>query len=266
MKKIGLILMCALFVYADLNPKTEILYDKDGYEYKLLQTDNKDLNNFLKDKLLNICDVNLTPNEYIKCYENIENIDVKEYAQNLVKDMENAHKEEMKEQGFEFGVEYRLEQSFLSQIENLVQIRQDSYQYLGGAHGFESSEIFVYDISSDHVLHISEILVSDNTATDKLYNEIYKGYENLIRTEWYPIDEKCNKSCQDKETKEVIKDFWQGNSKTDIIYNPAFYFSDDGLAFVYAPYAIAPYAAGMPEIVIPYENLKGIVKDEYLKF
>ncbi|MBR2157666.1 MAG: hypothetical protein IJ923_06620, partial [Campylobacter sp.] len=76
MKKIGLILMCALFVYADLNPKTEILYDKDGYEYKLLQTDNKDLNNFLKDKLLNICDVNLTPNEYIKCYENIENIDV----------------------------------------------------------------------------------------------------------------------------------------------------------------------------------------------
>lgn len=264
MKKIGLILMCALFVYADLNPKTEIFYNDNGYEYELLQTNNENLNIFLKNELLNFCGTDLLQDEFMECYENIKNIDIKKYVQNLVEDMENAHKEEVKEQEFDFSLSVR--QSFVSQKGDLVQIRQDSHQYAGGAHGMEYSQVFVYDISSDHVLHISEILVSIETAFDALYDEIYKGYINFISTEWYPINEKCNKVCQDKEIKEFVEFFWDRNSKTNIICDPAFYFSDEGLTFIYEPYAIAPYAAGMPEIVIPYENLKGIVKDEYLKF
>ena len=266
MKKFGLILACALFAYADLNPKTEILYEDDSYAYELLQTDNENLNIFLKNELLGFCSADLGDIDFDECYENIGNIDIKKYMQNLIKDMQISHEEEVKEQGANFATELSVRQSFISQKGDLVQIRQDSHYYAGGAHGMEHSRIFVYDISDNHTLHISDILNPTERAFDALYDEIYKGYINFVSSEWVRADEKCDKACQYKAINEFVENFWKGNSKTEIIYNPAFYFADEGLAFVYAPYAIAPYAAGMPEIVIPYENLKGIIKDEYLKF
>lgn len=40
--------------------------------------------------------------------------------------------------------------------------------------------------------------------------------------------------------------------------------TDSGLLLKYQPYEIAPYAAGMPQMLIPYESLKGILKSRYL--
>lgn len=40
--------------------------------------------------------------------------------------------------------------------------------------------------------------------------------------------------------------------------------TDAGLLLKYQPYEIAPYAAGMPQMLIPYEALKGVLKRSYL--
>ena len=45
-----------------------------------------------------------------------------------------------------------------------------------------------------------------------------------------------------------------------------FNFIDDGLEFIFPPYQIAYYAAGEIKIVIPYNELKGIIKNKYLKY
>jgi hypothetical protein len=43
-----------------------------------------------------------------------------------------------------------------------------------------------------------------------------------------------------------------------------FAFTDDGLVVKYDSYQIAPYSAGQPELRIPYTELAGILKPEYL--
>jgi len=39
----------------------------------------------------------------------------------------------------------------------------------------------------------------------------------------------------------------------------------DGLALTYDPYTIAPYSFGRPTIMIPYSELKGILRPELLQ-
>ncbi|HMX99739.1 MAG TPA: DUF3298 domain-containing protein [Agitococcus sp.] len=39
---------------------------------------------------------------------------------------------------------------------------------------------------------------------------------------------------------------------------------EKGIIVKYQAYAIAAYAFGQPEFVVPYEQLKGIVKPEFL--
>ena len=43
-----------------------------------------------------------------------------------------------------------------------------------------------------------------------------------------------------------------------------FSFNKDGITFLYQPYAIGPYVMGMPELTIKYQDLKGVIKAEYL--
>jgi len=38
------------------------------------------------------------------------------------------------------------------------------------------------------------------------------------------------------------------------------FFTDKGLKFLYNVYEIKPYASGITELEIPYEDLKGILK------
>ena len=42
------------------------------------------------------------------------------------------------------------------------------------------------------------------------------------------------------------------------------YFSDSGLNIVFDPYQIAPYAAGSITATVPYYQLEGVIREEYL--
>jgi len=46
-------------------------------------------------------------------------------------------------------------------------------------------------------------------------------------------------------------------------YDEDWYFSQSGLCFFFAPYEIAPYTSGTVTIEIPYEELTGIIADEF---
>lgn len=54
-------------------------------------------------------------------------------------------------------------------------------------------------------------------------------------------------------------------SKCGIFLTKNFIFTKDGIKFLYQPDEIAPYEMGMPEFVIRYAELKGIVQEQYLK-
>nr|WP_286200926.1 RsiV family protein [[Clostridium] symbiosum] len=42
----------------------------------------------------------------------------------------------------------------------------------------------------------------------------------------------------------------------DVSFDSAFYITPEGVVFYYAPYEIASYAEGFPEVTIPYSELK----------
>ena len=44
-----------------------------------------------------------------------------------------------------------------------------------------------------------------------------------------------------------------------------FNFTDNGLEIMFPPLQVAYYAAGEVKILIPYSELKGVIKDKYLK-
>lgn len=50
---------------------------------------------------------------------------------------------------------------------------------------------------------------------------------------------------------------------TDASQDQAWYFSQTGLCFYFAPYEIAPYSSGVISVEIPYEKLGGLLYDPY---
>src|SRR5690606_41845688 len=43
-----------------------------------------------------------------------------------------------------------------------------------------------------------------------------------------------------------------------------FYLAQDGLILQYAEYEIGPYVVGLPRLMIPYAQLQGVLKPQYL--
>lgn len=57
----------------------------------------------------------------------------------------------------------------------------------------------------------------------------------------------------------VVKERFLADESTD----EAFYFTDSGLCFYFAPYELAPFSTGIISVEIPYEKLPGILADQY---
>jgi len=51
---------------------------------------------------------------------------------------------------------------------------------------------------------------------------------------------------------------------TDASQDEAWYFTQTGLCFYFAPYEIAPYSSGVVSVEIPYEKLKNLIHTDYL--
>ncbi|MBP3224683.1 MAG: DUF3298 domain-containing protein [Campylobacter sp.] len=263
MKKLATIALFALFSYAQINPQSQELYSDDAHSYTLVQTGNENLDILLKNRLFGICEGESIDE---RCALLLKSLDAKKYATSLVEQSKAQADKEMAQNGdLDFHSEFSAEQSFVSQIGNLAQIKQFSYSYSGGAHGMEHTSYIIYDLLANKKIDIANVLIGA-VSVEPLYKEIFKGYKDMLRADIIASQPNCDKACQERDITEFIKTFWVDNLPEDIVFKSEFYFAKEGVAFVFAPYFIAPYAMGEPEIIVPYENLKGIFKEEFLKF
>ncbi|AFM04313.1 Protein of unknown function (DUF3298) [Bernardetia litoralis DSM 6794] len=117
-----------------------------------------------------------------------------------------------------------------------------NYQYLGGAHGMYGENFLVIDIKNGKEIRLSDIFDKQSLATlekkmiKKAYT--YTGFEDA-------------KSLQDA-----------GYLVDKIEVTENFSLNAKGITFVYQPYEIAPYAAGMPEFLFTWEELKDLMKTD----
>ena len=122
--------------------------------------------------------------------------------------------------------------------DHYVCVRADGYEYTGGAHGTPFRQYFVFDRETGARLSLSDVV---ENPVEELQAKVGAAFRELA--------EKTNFAFELPEDLEhTVAD--------GISYESPFYLSETGVVFYYAPYEIASYAEGFPEVTIPYSELE----------
>lgn len=126
---------------------------------------------------------------------------------------------------------------------NTISILVKYYKYSGGAHGYYEYVPYNIDLRNGNNLLLKEIF---KTEVD---------YKTII----------------DKEIEKQIKELGKKDKDLDKIYdfygikeNQKFYLEDGKIVIYFDLYDIAPYAMGIPEFPIITENIKNLIRENYL--
>jgi len=145
--------------------------------------------------------------------------------------------------GFPYASETKIEKDYESN--KVVTFTTWTYSYEGGAHGNTSFAPTTFVKATGKKLDFS---IFKNAECSELKAIIVAGLKQYFEVN------------TDKELKEMLFDVSNLND-IPLPQTPP-YFTKDGIVLVYAQYEIAPYAAGMPEITIPYAKAKPLLTVE----
>ncbi len=128
----------------------------------------------------------------------------------------------------------------------VVSIRFNGYSYSGGVHGYSFSYGRSYDVQSGSRLSLA--FLSASGADFPTY--ALERVAELCGTEAY--SDLVYSADVDTE------------SLSDVVSDEQFLLSSEGVVFLADPYVIGPYASGIIEFTLPYDELEGVVKADYL--
>lgn len=150
--------------------------------------------------------------------------------------------------------------------DNLITYRQYSYTYTGGAHGITDSFLKSFDLKTGKELTLEDLVKPEGMAT--LHEEVaahmaysYPIFENIHTVNEYVdslnvwLDNFSGDESSDKSNKVTISNFPMPNPGV----------IEEGLAFIYQMYTMAPGSDGCPLVVIPYKDIKGCLYSQFEK-
>ena len=246
MKKFCFIALLATFTCAQINTQNEIIYEGDNVSFSVLLTGDAELDKLLKYRFIHGCDF-WAHNDAIEAQMEqrrlsaLKDLDIKKY----ILDMAELRNKDIQDDEMPNGL--WCDQEFISQYGNFIQIRNRIST--SGANVVTDDEYIVYDLGKSKRLSLSDLI--DDFSKSALHHEVEKAIRNILHTEY------------DMSENEIF-DFFSPDKKDEILANLAFYFADNGFVLVLPPYTF-PAVRHSSEIDIPYDNLRGIIKDEFLK-
>ncbi len=128
---------------------------------------------------------------------------------------------------------------------SVIVIELQSYLYSGGAHGMSTMQYVNWVPKMDRVLTLNDMVLRGRMKAFEV--ALKKQYVKWLETNEFAQTDKVEYSKM-----------WP------------FQFSDnaalmqDGIAVTFGHYVLGPYALGMPTIVVPYSELKGIINSGLL--
>lgn len=140
-----------------------------------------------------------------------------------------------------YGMELR--QSVLLNTPNLFTIEAFYYAFTGGAHGNYGTGYYNFDATTGAIIELKDILVD--------------GYETPLKIIAEPIFKKSY--LEEGMTNYSEAGFYF--EKDVFVLSDNFAIIKEGLKFIYNPYEVAPYALGQQEIIIPYTDLKNLIRE-----
>jgi hypothetical protein len=118
--------------------------------------------------------------------------------------------------------------------------------YTGGAHGMRNKDYYVFSLADKRQLALSDIVPEEaKPALDNLVEAALRKQMEI--PDWIPLTE-------------------QGFFEESVNRLDDFFLSPQGLGFQWDPYQIAPYSMGIIEIIIPYDELEGMLVGPGLSF
>jgi len=124
------------------------------------------------------------------------------------------------------------------------------YEYMGGAHPSQTAYGATFRKSDGRMF--GHDLISNNwDKRQKLDSMIVEGLCKYFG----------EGSEEEVDAETLIHDYTNDKINNILIALPDYgpWFSKTGVDFTYQQYEIAPYAAGMPEVTIPYEKMEGLL-------
>lgn len=118
--------------------------------------------------------------------------------------------------------------------------------FTGAAHGMSSSEYLNWDNDTQTPITLENMLVPD--AQEQFYALLAKAHQQWLATLATTTDLDLD----------AWLDIWPFHTNDNIALTAT------GVTVKYNPYAIAPYSFGLPELQIPYAQLQGVLKPDYL--
>ena len=118
----------------------------------------------------------------------------------------------------------------------------DVYEYTGGAHGNRYLLIQNYDLRTGDAVSEQDLFIDD----------YYEPLKTLLLEALIVQTDKA-------ETKKDLRRL--GYSVADVVPNENFYVTPAGIAYVYNPYEIAPYAMGCIQISIPWDSVRHLLRN-----
>jgi Deacetylase PdaC/Protein of unknown function (DUF3298) len=131
----------------------------------------------------------------------------------------------------------------LRQDSSLTTVEVSGYSYTGGAHGTSYTYFINWDTKANKNIGLNNILVAgNNTGLTKTAEPIFRANEKLTDT-----------SSLNNQHDYFFKD-GKFSLPDDYLLTPF------GIRFLYNIYTIKPYAAGPTELIIPYSQIKSLLK------
>ena len=135
----------------------------------------------------------------------------------------------------------RIDQKVLSLFGNNV-------VFSGAGHPERTCVSASYDLLTGDVLTLASIMTKDATV-QQFCNLVISGLAEMAEGDY----------LYDNYKNTVQQRFQQDASQDE-----AWYFTQTGLCFYFAPYEIAPYSSGVITVEIPFEKLKNLIHEDYL--
>ena len=126
----------------------------------------------------------------------------------------------LKEGGY-LGTVYSVETTYIGQRQNIITFSQVRNVYLGGPHGTYSTRYLNFDVDKKTLLSLNDVFPRDNQK--KLKDLLWENY-------------KAKTTSTENENTFVSKEKFHISTE--------FYFSPDGINFVYAPAVLTPFEKG----------------------
>ncbi|MBK0064658.1 MULTISPECIES: RsiV family protein [unclassified Acinetobacter] len=134
--------------------------------------------------------------------------------------------------------------SILKSQEPIATVVLNTSSYLGGAHGSSAQQYYNFDLKQQKQVQLNDLLLpNQRKALEAKAHEAFKVWVT---------DSKLADNVNEYEQAWKFK------------LSDNFLLGEKGLILQYAEYEIGPYSAGLPRLMIPFDQLSGILKPEYV--